>query len=84
MLDYYGVDLSCLGEAYDKEQRDYYIDATAWQVTGQAHRVKCRVGIPDAQSIPRPNCKPSFLSIATRTYTPRSLSGSRFASKNLT
>jgi len=31
MLDYYGVDLSCLGEAYDKEQRDYYIDATAWQ-----------------------------------------------------
>eukprot|EP00873_Tetraselmis_striata_P039979 jgi/Tetstr1/460243/TSEL_000478.t2 len=31
MMQNYGVDLSCLGSAYDQEQRDYYIDATAWQ-----------------------------------------------------
>lgn len=31
MNAYYGVDLSCLTEGFDKEQKDYYIDAAAWQ-----------------------------------------------------
>mmetsp|Transcript_16149 Transcript_16149/g.44989 ORF Transcript_16149/g.44989 Transcript_16149/m.44989 type:complete len:444 (+) Transcript_16149:225-1556(+) len=31
MKTLYGVDLGCLTEAYHKEQRDYYIDSSAWQ-----------------------------------------------------
>ena len=31
MKSYYGVDLGCLTGEFDKEQKDYYLNSTAWQ-----------------------------------------------------